>query len=158
MLDLLEKAIIRRLSEDLPLDSEPYKIIAEELGTSEEILLKKIKELHDKQIVRRVSGILYHRKSGYNANAMVVWIVPEDKVDNVGKTLSYFKEITHCYERPTFQDWPYNLFTMIHSETKEECENIIKKISEVINIKDYKVLYSTKELKKSSIKYFNISK
>lgn len=158
MLDLLEKAIIRRLSEDLPLDSEPYKIIAEELGVSEEILLKKVQELHNKQIIRRVSGILYHRKSGYNANAMVVWIVPEDKVDKVGKTLSYFKEITHCYERPTFQDWPYNLFTMIHSETKEECENHIKKISEVINIKDYKVLYSTKELKKSSIKYFNVSK
>lgn len=158
MFDSLETAIIRRLSEDIPLSPEPYKLIAEDLGISEKTLLTKIQELYDKQIIRRVSGILYHRKSGYNANAMVVWIVPEDKIDEVGKTLSYFTEITHCYQRPTFQDWPYNLFTMIHSETKEECESNIKRISEIININEYKVLYSTKELKKSSMKYFSESK
>ncbi len=154
MFNSLEKAIIRRLSEDLPLSPEPYKIIAEELKISEKVLLRKIQELYDNQIIYRIGGILYHRKSGYNANAMVVWIVPEDKIDEVGKILSYFREITHCYQRPTFKDWGYNLFTMIHSETKEECENNIKKISEIINVNEYKVLYSIKELKKSSMKYF----
>lgn len=154
MFDSLEKSIIKRLSEDIPLAAEPYKIIAEELGVPEKILLEKIDELYNKKILRRVSGILYHRKSGYTANAMVVWVVPKDRIENIGEILSLFPEITHCYERPSFNNWPYNIYTMVHSKTKEKCDDKIKEISKIININDYKVLYSVKELKKSSMKYF----
>lgn len=156
MLDLLEKNIIRRLSGDIPLCSEPYKIIAEELGISEEELIDKIKDFSNRGIIRRVGGILYHNKSGFKANAMVVWVIPEERIDEVGNIMSSFSEVTHCYQRPTFRDWPYNVFTMIHGKSKQQCENIVLNIVDAISIYDYKILYSIKELKKSSMKYFQM--
>lgn len=155
MINELQKLIIKRLSLDIPILPEPYKAVAEELGISEDELINNLQDLNDKGILRRISGILYHRQAGYSANAMVVWIVPEGVIEQVGKFVCSFSEVTHCYQRPTFQNWPYNFFTMIHSETKDQCEKIIKKIADAINIYEYEILYSTKELKKSSVKYFN---
>ncbi len=154
MLNSLDKSIIRKLQGDISLTSQPYKLIAEEVGITEEELLKKINDFYSKGILRRVGGILYHREAGFKANAMVVWIVPEEKVQEVGETMSSFKEVTHCYARPIAYNWPYNMFTMVHGQTKEQCENAIKEISNSIRIYEYKILYSTKELKKSSMKYF----
>lgn len=148
MLNLLEKSIIKRLSEDIPLDTNPYKILAEELGIGEEELILKVEELRNKGILRRVGAVLYHREVGFNANAMVVWIVPKDRIEEVGKVVCSFSQVTHCYERPTYPNWPYNFFTMIHSKTKEECDLLIEKISKSIGIDKYEILYSTKELKK----------
>lgn len=154
MFNSLEKSIIERLSGDIPLSVEPYKVIANELGITEELLLDKIKEFSDKGIIRRVGGILYHREAGFKANAMVVWVVPEKLIEKVADVACSFKEVTHCYKRPVYPNWPYNLFTMVHAENKEKCEEIIRKISKEAKIYDYKILYSTKELKKSSMKYF----
>ena len=154
MFSSLEKDIIRKLSGDIPLSSEPYKAIANELGITEEVLLSKVKEFFDKGIIRRIGGILYHREVGFKANAMIVWTVPEDKIEEVAAIACSFSEVTHCYQRLTYPNWPYNFFTMIHGESKDQCEDIIRKISKTININHYKILYSTKELKKSSMKYF----
>lgn len=154
MFSSLEKDIIRKFSGDIPLSSEPYKDIANELGITEEVLLSKVKEFFDKGIIRRIGGILYHREVGFKANAMIVWTVPEDKIEEVAAIACSFSEVTHCYQRPTYPNWPYNFFTMIHGESKEQCEEIIRKIAKSISINDYKILYSTKELKKSSMKYF----
>lgn len=155
MISELQKSIIKRLSFDIPVLLEPYKYIAEELKISEEELIDNLKDLNDKGILRRISGILYHRHAGYGANAMVVWTVPEDRIEEIGSIVCFLNEVTHCYQRPTFPNWPYNFFTMVHSETKKQCEEVIKKISDAINIYDYEILYSTRELKKSSMKYFN---
>lgn len=157
MFNSIEKTIINKLSGDVPLVKEPYKKIAEEVGITEEEVLDKVKELQNRGALRRVGGILYHRQAGFKYNAMVVWVIPENRIEEVAKTICLFKEVTHCYQRPTFYGWPYNLFTMVHGETIDYCENVIERISENIKIRDYKILYSLKELKKSSKIYFNLS-
>ncbi|AKN29582.1 transcriptional regulator [Clostridium carboxidivorans P7] len=154
MLSALDKSIIRKLQEDIPLTPRPYKAMAEEIGITEEELLNKIEDFQSKGILRRIGGILNHREAGFEANAMVVWMVPEDDIQKVGKTMASLKEVTHCYERATSNKWPYNIFTMVHGQNKKQCEDIIKKISDTIKISDYKILYSTEELKKTSMKYF----
>lgn len=154
MFDMIDKAIINKLSGDIPLVEEPYKKIGEELGITEREVLDRIKEFQNKEIIRRIGGILYHREVGYKCNAMVVWVIPKDFVEETVNVMCSFKEVTHCYERPTSRNWHYNIFTMIHGENKEQCESIVKQICEGIKVYDYRILYSVRELKKSSKKYF----
>ena len=154
MFSPLDINIIRKMQEDLPLVPKPYKVIAQELGIEENELLEKIKEFCDKGIIRRFGATLNHRNIGFKANAMVVWIVPEERIKEVSKIMILFSQVSHCYQRPTFLNWPYNIFTMVHGETKEDCEKIVKEIINSVNINDYSILYSTAELKKSSMRYF----
>jgi len=154
MLSRLDIKIIRKIQEDLPLVPEPYKQIAQDIGITEIELINKIKEYCSSGIIRRFGTILNHRNVGFKANAMVVWIVPEDVIKDVSKIMISFSEVSHCYERVTFPGWPYNVFTMVHGESKQECEKVVKKIAKTININEYDMLYSTKELKKVSMKYF----
>jgi DNA-binding Lrp family transcriptional regulator len=154
MEDSLEKAIICKLQEGLPLVAQPYKFIAEDLGISEQEVLDIIEGLSNKKMLRRIGAILHHRSVGIKANAMVVWCIPEEKVKDAVKIIIKYPEVTHCYERKVLKGWSYNIYTMIHSENKSHCEDIILNISKAISINNYEVLYSTKELKKSSMKYF----
>lgn len=150
----LDIRIIRKIQDDLPLVPEPYKAIAEELGITENQLINKIQDFCCRGIIRRFGATLNHRNVGFKANAMVVWKVPTERIKAVSKIMILFAQISHCYQRPTFPDWPYNIFTMVHGETKEECEKVVKEIVSATNIYDYSILYSTDELKKSSMKYF----
>lgn len=154
MFSSLDKAIIRKLQEDLPLAPQPYKIIADELGISEEELLNRVQKYCDKGVIRRFGAVLCHREVGFQANAMAVWIVPEERTEEVGKIMASFSQVSHCYQRPTFHDWSYNMFTMIHGKTTQECEKVAAEIAKIVNIHNYNLLYSTVELKKSSMKYF----
>ena len=138
----------------MPITERPYKAIADSLGTTEEEVIAKINEFREKGYIRRFGATLRHREAGIMANGMGIWIVSKEDVQRVGKIMASFKEVTHCYERPTFSDWPYNVYTMIHGKTREDCEAVAKRISEAAGIKDYKMLYSTKEFKKTSMKYF----
>ena len=155
MLSLLEIKIIRRIQEDIPIVSEPYKDMAKELGISEEKFLEKIKELSDRGILRRFGAILNHINAGFKDNAMVVWKVPDEKIKETVQFMVSFKEVSHCYRRPISPSWPYNIFTMIHGETKNQCEKIVEDISNVSHINDFNILYSTHEFKKISMKYFD---
>jgi DNA-binding Lrp family transcriptional regulator len=154
MLTKIEKKIVKALQDNLLLCSQPFKAIAEQVGISEDELLAEIHRLKQQGIIRRFGAIVNHRNLGIAANAMVVWRAPKDKSQEIGEIMATFPEVTHCYERPTYPDWQYNLFTMIHGESKDECERVITQISEQTGIKDYKQLYSTRELKKVSMKYF----
>jgi DNA-binding Lrp family transcriptional regulator len=154
MLSSLDISIIRKIQEDLPLVPEPYKEIAEELGITENEVISKIQEFCKSGIIRRFGTILNHRNVGFKANAMVVWKVPEGEIKAVSKIMILFSQVSHCYQRPTFPGWPYNVFTMVHEETKQECEKVVKEIANAVNINDYDMLYSTDELKKVSMKYF----
>lgn len=154
MFSSLDISIICKIQEDLPLVSEPYKEIAEELQITESELINKIKEFCNKGIIRRFGATLNHRNIGFKANAMVVWKVPEERIHEVSEIMVLFSQISHCYQRPTFLGWPYNVFTMVHGESKEECEKTIKHIASASGINEYDILYSTIELKKSSMKYF----
>lgn len=154
MLTETEINIIKSLQEDLPLVSEPYKKLAEELGLTEDELLMKINELKGRNIIRRFGATLNHRKIGFHSNAMAVWIVPKEMIEEVSRTMISFPQVSHCYERTTQPGWPYNIFTMVHGQNKQDCETVISQISDLTNISSYNILYSTEELKKTSMKYF----
>ena len=154
MLSDLDKKIIRRIQEDLPLVPEPYKEMALEIGITENELINRIKELDSLGIIRRFGTIVNHRKVGFSANAMVVWIVPGDRISDVSKIMISYPEVSHCYQRPTRVGWPYNVFTMVHAVTRQECEKAIGEIADAIGVNEYEALFSSRELKKISMKYF----
>jgi DNA-binding Lrp family transcriptional regulator len=155
LIESLDKKIILRLQENISITSTPYKEIAEELNMSEDELIHKVKAYNQCGILKRIGAILYHRKAGFNANAMVVWKIDDMDLDRVGRYMASISEVSHCYERKPCASWNYNLYTMIHEKDRESCNRIIEGIANTIGIKDYKILYSTKELKKTSMKYFN---
>lgn len=150
----LEKRIISLLQGDIPLTPTPYTDMALMLGIEEELLLAKIKEFKEKGILRRIGAILYHQEAGYAANSMCAWKVPPERVSEVGEIMATFSQASHVYQRPTYDDWPYNLFTMIHGRTRDECEKVSREISLKTGIEDYILLDSKREFKKVSMEYF----
>jgi len=104
--------------------------------------------------MRRFAAILRHRDAGFTANGMIVWKVPEEAVNKVGYKLAEFPQVSHCYRRPTYPDWEFNIFSMIHARSIEAAEKIAKEISHIIEIYDYKILFSSREFKKERVKYF----
>ncbi len=154
MLDKLDRNIVKRLQEDISLEKEPFKAIAQDLGITEDDLMERINNLHKKRVMRRLGAILYHRKAGFSHNAMAVWVVPDNRSAEVGSFMASLPGISHCYKRVIHKDWKYNMYTMIHGKTREECEAVVAFISEQTGIYEYKILFSDKELKKTSMKYF----
>ena len=149
-----DESIIRELQEDLPLVPRPFDDMASRLGITTAELFAKAAEFQDRKIMRRYSAVLHHRRSGFKANAMIVWNVPPERSEEVGMIMAQHSAVTHCYERPTFPDWPYTHFTMVHATSQEGCEEIGKEIAEVTGIIDRLFLYSTREYKKTRVRYF----
>jgi DNA-binding Lrp family transcriptional regulator len=150
-----EKEIIRVLQEGVPIVSRPYHVLAGQLGMSEEELLAAIEDFLRRGIIRRFGAAVRHQDLGYVANAMIVWQVPEERIEEVGGIMAGFQEVTHCYQRPSFPpEWPYNLFTMVHGRKREDCQQIASRLSQAAGIDDYRLIFSTDELKKSGMKYF----
>jgi DNA-binding Lrp family transcriptional regulator len=146
--------IIRELQEDLPIEPRPFDAMAERLGMTATELFAWAGEAQDRQIMRRYSAVLYHRKAGFRSNAMAVWLVPEERADEVGLKMAESPWVTHCYQRPTFPDWKYTHFTMLHATSQDQCERVAAEISKVTGIDDYQMLYSTREYKKTRVRYF----
>ncbi len=149
-----DKKIIRILQEDLPDTVDPYKDMAQKLGISEDKLLDRISYYLDKGILRRLGAIVRHQKVGYKHNMLVVWRVTDHLMSSIGQKMASYPEITHCYERVTLPQWPYNLFTMVHGTSRKTCESFIKNFSNENGVEDYQILTSLRELKKTSMKYF----
>ena len=149
----IERKIITQLCRDIPLVSRPFQRIAARAGIREEELFKLLARWKEEKVLRRFGVKLKHRNTGYRYNAMSVWNVPESKVNNAGKIMASFKEVSHCYRRPVFPGWPYNLFAMIHGKTKSECERVAGDIAEKTKINDYDMLYSQIEFKKTDMVY-----
>ncbi len=149
-----EKKIISEIQGDIDVDPRPFLRIAERLGLKEDEVIKTIRDLKDRGVLRRFGATIRHQISGFRANAMVAWKVEDGRVEEVGNLFSSLKEVTHCYERKTPKDWPYNLFTMIHAKTEEECIELARRMSKKVNITDYILLFSDRELKKVSMEYF----
>ena len=145
---------IRIMQEDLPLLEIPYAVWAEQAETTEEELFAWAKKMEPLGYMRRFAAILHHRNAGFKANAMVVWQVPEEQVDAAGEGMARFREVSHCYRRPVYPNWPYPLFTMIHAETHSACMDVVKRIEERVGQFPHKNLFSTKEYKKVRVKYF----
>ena len=149
-----DKDFIRELQKDLAVVPEPFKELANNLGITTMELFSKAKEFENIGIMRRFAAILRHRDAGFVANGMVVWHVPEDKIDHVGFKLAEFPQVSHCYRRPVYPDWRFNLFSMVHARTLKAAEKMAAEMSEAIGIKDYQILFSSREFKKERVKYF----
>jgi siroheme decarboxylase len=149
-----DKDFIRELQKDLKVISEPFKELAENLGITTSELFSKAKDYEEIGVMRRFAAILRHRDAGFSANGMVVWNVPEEKIDEIGNKLAAYPQVSHCYRRPIYPDWKFNLFSMIHARTLEAAEKIALEMSETVGVKDYKILFSTREFKKDRVKYF----
>ena len=149
-----DKEIIKALQEDFPLCEEPYKILAERVGISEEKFLQRVRELVEEKKIRRMGAVLRHREVGFNANALCAWHVPPDKLDDVAHVMSSHASVSHCYDRTPAPNWNYNLYTMVHAKNRDECEKFIGELSALTGITDFKILYTKKEWKKTGMKYF----
>jgi DNA-binding Lrp family transcriptional regulator len=152
-----DKFFIRELQKDLKVIPEPFKEMAENLRITTTELFAKAKEYEKNGIMRRFAAILRHRDAGFSANGMIVWQVPDEKIDEIGYKLAAFPQVSHCYRRPVYSDWQFNLFSMIHARTLEAAEKIAVEMSEIVEIKDYRILFSSREFKKERVKYFEES-
>ena len=152
--DELDRAVIRATQGDLPVIAEPYAPAAAELGMTVPQLLEHLEGMKERGILRRVAAILFHRRAGFSANGMGVWNVPEDRIDELGPQMAAYRGISHCYQRPTYPDWPYSVFTMAHGRSKEECDGILDAIADEFSLTDRSTLYSSTEFKKIRLLYF----
>ncbi len=152
--DEFDRAVIRATQGDMPVISEPYAPAAQRLGIPQQQLLEHLQGMVHRRLLRRVAAILFHRRAGFSANGMGVWKVPDERVLELGMAMSQFRGISHCYQRPTYADWPYSVFTMAHGRSKEECDAILDSIAERTGISDRATLYSSTEFKKIRLLYF----
>lgn len=150
-----QKNILRIVQADLPDSLTPYADIAREVGTSEEAVLELLRSLKEEGVIRRFGASIKHQRTGWNVNAMVAWIVERERVEEVGTKASEHDHVSHCYYRPSSaEDWPYELYTMVHARSNEECTKVIEELRAMTGLGDYLVLTSIRELKKCSPTYF----
>ena len=147
-------AWIRVLQEDLPLTPRPFEVLAASLGRGEDDLFNWAAEAMRRGQLRRVAAVLHHRKAGFRANGMAVWKVPEDRIEEVGNRMAHFTSVSHCYQRPTYADWPYSVFSMIHARSTDECEAVAEAIAADTGIAERAMLYSSIEYRKIRLRYF----
>ena len=145
---------IRLLQEDLPLVPRPYQQLAASIGRDEAALFSWARLAMERGQLRRIAAVLHHRKAGFRANGMAVWKVPEPLIDEIGNRMAHFTSVSHCYQRPVYEDWPYSVFSMIHGRTTDECEQVADAIAADTGITERAMLYSSTEFRKIRLKYF----
>lgn len=149
-----DKRIIYHLQGDLPVTERPFRWLADKIGLTEEAILGRIRALKEGGVIRRFGATLRHQQSGYPANVMVAWRVDEAEVEEIGSMLAGFRLVSHCYQRRTTPRWSYNLYTMVHGQSREDCAATVADMSAETGVDDYQLLYSRRELKKTSMRYF----
>jgi len=149
-----DKNYIRELQKDLEITERPFLEAAKKLGITEEELFEKAKYYEEIGVMRRFAAILRHREAGFLSNGMIVWKVPEERIEEVGAKLGAFPQVSHCYQRPVYPDWPYNVFSMVHCKSDDDAGVIAKQIEGQIDVHDYRILFSSREFKKTRVEYF----
>lgn len=149
-----EIRVIRALQVDMPLVSEPYLQIAESLGMTEAHLLEIMERLRQRGCLKRMSIALRHNNVGYTINVMMVWDVPDDRVNEVGQLVAQNPQVTHCYTRNRLPEFDYNFYSMVHAITEEDYARLVQELETVIQPRKYSALRTTRELKKIGMKYF----
>jgi len=156
MLTEAEKKVISIIQGDIPVTERPYLEISKKLGVSEDSILEVLRNLTDRGIMRRFGATLRHQKSGFAANAMAAWQVNESRIEEVGNIMAAFPEVTHCYSRNPADEWPYNLYTMVHAKDRKACRRIAERMAKKAMVETYVLLFSNRELKKTSMRYFSV--
>jgi DNA-binding Lrp family transcriptional regulator len=154
--DETDVAVIRALQGPMKVSDRPYDVAADAVGMEPGVFLEHLSGMVDRKLLRRVAAILFHRRAGFSANGMGVWRVPEDEIPETGRRMAAFRGISHCYQRPTYPDWPYSVFTMAHGRSKQECDAVLDSIAEECGLAgpDRATLYSSTEYKKVRLHYF----
>jgi len=151
----LEERILRIVQDSLPDSPTPFASIASSLGVDEQVVIDLLVRLKESGAIRRFGATLRHQEAGYGANVMVAWFVDGDQdMQEVSRIMAERPEITHCYQRRSCYEWPYNLYTMVHARSQEECLTIVRQLQEETGISLYEMLFSHEELKKTSMRYF----
>lgn len=153
-MDELDKKIVRVMQEDFPLVQEPYKLLAAQVGIDEQTLLERLKRFKENGQIRKMGAVLQHREVGFAANVLCAWEIPTERMDEVARSMSRHPSVSHCYDRNTKPGWPYNMYTMIHGHSREECEAIAQELGRANGVSNRAMLYSVKEWKKTSMRYF----
>lgn len=154
-LTALEMECVRLLQRDLPLQPRPFDVLARNAGVTADDLLSTAKALHERGQIRRFAAIVPVRKSGFAATAMGVWAVPEDRADDYASKLSQHRAVSHCYLRPVYDDWPYNLYTTVHARSVDECESVINDLATDAGVSQKRALFPTREYKKARLNFFS---
>jgi DNA-binding Lrp family transcriptional regulator len=152
----VELSTIRVVQDDLPVVEHPFAAYGERIGAGigEDDVLALLRSLKDRKLMRRFAAVMNHRSAGFKANAMGVWAVPEAELDALGPQMASFAAVSHCYRRPTYDDWPYSVFTMIHGRSARDCEATVEAIRTETGVDEYCLLWSVKEYKKVRLRYF----
>jgi DNA-binding Lrp family transcriptional regulator len=152
----LELATIRIVQHDLPTVERPFAAYGEQIldGVAEDVVLDTLRSFKERKLMRRFAAVMNHRSAGFKANAMGVWAVPESQLAEIGPQMAGFAAVSHCYRRPTYDDWPYSVFTMVHGRSARDCEATIEAIRDETGIDEYCLLWSVKEYKKVRLQYF----
>jgi DNA-binding Lrp family transcriptional regulator len=148
-------AAVLALQENLPIEPRPFDATAARHGLTVERMLALAEQLRGSGVMRRYAAVLRHRAAGYAVNCMTVWSVPAERIEQIGAILAGFREVTHCYQRPAFPDWPYDLYAMVHCRAPDDCRRLIDRMKAATSIADVQEVYSTKEYKKARLEYFS---
>lgn len=155
MMDDVQIRIVKALQQGLPLTARPFADVAQALGIPEADLLSVVRSWQESGIIRRFGAVLRHEAAGFTANAMGVWDVPDERVEDFGRRAAARDSISHCYRRPRFEGFPYNMYTMIHGRYRKDCEEIARELSSETGVTTYELLFTTAEYKKSAPVYFS---
>ena len=149
-----DKRLVRVLSEAVPLTERPFAEIARQAGVSEEAAIERVRAWISSGVIRRFGARVDHRAVGYGANGMSVWKVPADRTETAGRVMARQPEVSHCYLRAPRPGWKYNLYAMIHGQTEDEVRAVAERMAEETGLRNYAVLFSSREFKKSAPRYF----
>ena len=150
IMDELDIKLLRTVQDGLELTIRPYQALGEKMGISEDEVIRRLRALVEEGVIRRFAAAIGHRALGIVANAMIVWEVPAQDVERIGRIVASFEGVTHCYERAEQPEWPYNLYAMVHSRSRDECVRIASEIAKATGIEACRVLFSEVEYKKTS--------
>jgi len=155
VLDAVDRKILVALQGDLDDSPEPYASIASDVNISEIDVIRRIKRMQADGVIRRIGAMIRHIEAGIGFNGMIVWKAEPERIEEVGRLMAEFPEVTHCYERPPFGAKGGTLFTMVHASSESGCLDIVRMMSEKSGVKEYEILFSERELKKVSMTYFD---
>lgn len=144
----IERKILAALQQGFPRSQTPYKDTAKRVGIETKQLLAILNDWKQEGKLRRVGSIIDHIKVGISGGAMIAWRVEPERIEQVGTKLAGFKEVTHAYERKTAENWPFNIYTMVHGADIKEVERTVKAMSRACGVSDYRILLTQRELKK----------
>ena len=145
-----DRALVAAIQDGLPLTPRPYADIGRCIGLGEEEVISALRRMLDGGIIKRLGIVVRHHELGYRANAMVVWDLPDDGVDEIGRRFSGFDFVTLCYRRPRrLPRWPYNLFCMVHGRERPAVLAQVDRMARSCEIFDAprEVLFSTRRFK-----------